>query len=67
MSALLENFKSVVLDFSEVDSIGQGFADEIFRVFKQQHPDVDLKVVHANEDVQYMIGRVRPMQNTDSP
>lgn len=45
--------------FDQVDSIGQGFADEIFRVFKHQHPEVDVKVRNASDDVQYMIRRVR--------
>ncbi|GAI71454.1 unnamed protein product, partial [marine sediment metagenome] len=28
----LENFKTIILDFREIDTIGQAFADEIFRV-----------------------------------
>ncbi|MHB8254030.1 MAG: STAS-like domain-containing protein [Acidiferrobacter sp.] len=31
--ARIERFKVVILDFSEVDMIGQAFADEVFRVF----------------------------------
>lgn len=29
-----------MLDFDGVRSVGQGFADEIFRVFSTSHPDV---------------------------
>lgn len=57
--ARIDQFQAVILDFDQVDSIGQGFADEIFRVFKQQHPEVDIKVWNASDDVQYMIRRVR--------
>jgi len=28
-----ERFKEIILDFENVESIGQAFADEIFRVF----------------------------------
>jgi hypothetical protein len=34
----IEKFKTVVFDFDQVETIGQAFADEIFRVFKNQHP-----------------------------
>ncbi len=30
-----ERFQDVLLDFSGIESIGQGFADEVFRVFKR--------------------------------
>ena len=36
--ARLDQFREVILDFSRVKSIGQGFADEIFRVFASAHP-----------------------------
>jgi hypothetical protein len=31
--ARVERFKTVIFDFTEVESIGQAFADEVFRVF----------------------------------
>ncbi len=34
----LEKFSDVVFDFAGVRSVGQGFADEIFRVFAESHP-----------------------------
>lgn len=40
----LDRFKEVRLDFKGVKSIGQGFADEVFRVFLNTHPDIRLKV-----------------------
>jgi anti-sigma regulatory factor (Ser/Thr protein kinase)/biotin operon repressor len=43
----LEQFREVILDFSGVKSIGQGFADEVFRVFVAAHPAVLMKRVHV--------------------
>lgn len=54
----LEKFKSVVLDFEQVPTIGQAFADEIFRVFKNAHPDISITPINMNESVKFMIGRV---------
>jgi agmatine deiminase len=55
--ARLERFKEVVLDFEDVDSIGPAFADEIFRVFANQHPEVSLLAVNTNVNVERMIQR----------
>lgn len=55
--ARIEKFKTVIFDFDDVDSVGQAFADEIFRVFKMQHPDIDLIYLNANKPVQQMISR----------
>lgn len=55
--ARLERFKEVVLDFDNVSSIGQAFADEIFRVFWQANPDVHLIWVNTNREVESMIHR----------
>jgi anti-anti-sigma regulatory factor len=50
-------FREVVLDFSGVNTIGQAFADEIFRVFQQLHPEVKLRWFNANNEVDTMIKR----------
>jgi hypothetical protein len=57
--ARVDLFRTVVFDFSEVDSIGQAFADEIFRVFAQSHPEIELHFIHANASVRKMIVRAR--------
>ena len=57
--ARVELFKTVVFDFRGVDSIGQAFADEIFRVFAHEHPDIQLHAMHANSEIKRMIDRVR--------
>jgi STAS-like domain of unknown function (DUF4325)/Histidine kinase-like ATPase domain len=53
----VELFKTVIFDFSGVETIGQAFADEIFRVFKNSHPNVTLYFINASEEVQQMIRR----------
>jgi anti-sigma regulatory factor (Ser/Thr protein kinase) len=57
--ARIERFREVILDFSGIETIGQAFADEVFRVFQHQHPDVHLIAVNANEDVARMISRAQ--------
>lgn len=51
----LEKFKEVFLDFSGVTDIGQGFADEIFRVFTNAHPSIRLIPINALPNVERMI------------
>jgi hypothetical protein len=58
--ARLDRFKEAVLDFEGVSSIGQAFADEIFRVFQTNNPEVHIAWVNANEEVSRMIRRVLP-------
>lgn len=53
----VERFDEVLLDFARVRSIGQAFADEIFRVFANAHPAVQLTAINANEQVTSMIRR----------
>lgn len=55
----LEEFKAAELDFTGVDFMGQGFADEVFRVFQNKYPDIELKAVNANDSVIRMIKHVR--------
>jgi hypothetical protein len=45
----------VVFNFEGVHTIGQAFADEIFRVFANAHREIELHPVHANSDVKRMI------------
>lgn len=39
-------FEEVLLDFAGIEFVGQGFADEVFRVYQMQHPNV--RIVHMN-------------------
>lgn len=54
----LERFDEIELDFRHVRGIGQGFADEVFRVWQQQHPGSRLIVEGASAAVRFMIDRV---------
>ena len=62
--ARLTEFRHVTLDFSGVDAVGQGFCDEVFRVFARAHPDVALEPVGMNDAVAFMVGRARAHQST---
>jgi anti-sigma regulatory factor (Ser/Thr protein kinase) len=53
-----DRFLEVVLDFTGVTIIGQGFADEIFRIFTREHPQVNLVPINCNETVKKMIYHV---------
>jgi hypothetical protein len=53
----LEKFKTIELDFQDVKTIGQAFADEIFRIWQAGHKEVRFKIQNANENVMLMIKR----------
>jgi len=55
----LTKFEHVLLDFSGVDVVGQGFCDEVFRVFARAHPEMTLEPVGANASVEFMVARAR--------
>jgi hypothetical protein len=55
----LERFKEVILDFRGVDGIGQGSADEVFRVWPASHPEVRLSPVEMSDEVAFMVRRAR--------
>ncbi|AWV08765.1 STAS-like domain-containing protein [Marilutibacter maris] len=59
----VDRFRTVVLDFDGVERIGQAFADEIFRVFANEHPDVELVAMHARPGVQQMIRRAEVLRD----
>ncbi len=55
----LDRFRDVVLDFRGVEGVGQGFADEVFRVWARAHPETRLLPVEMNPAVEFMVGRAR--------
>ena len=55
----LDGFKEVLLDFKGIKRVGQAFADEIFRVYRNAHPQVEIIAIGATDNVQQMIDRVR--------
>jgi anti-sigma regulatory factor (Ser/Thr protein kinase) len=59
-----DDFTEVLLDFDGVKEIGQGFADEIFRVFKNQHPDISLIAIRTTPEIDKMIRHVQSAEPT---
>jgi len=57
--ARFRDFKEVLLDFDGVETIGQAFADEIFRVYARNNPEVDVIAINTNEQVEKMIMRAQ--------
>ncbi|MGL5123679.1 MAG: STAS-like domain-containing protein [Fusobacteriaceae bacterium] len=56
--AELVNFTDIVLDFADIRTVGQGFLDEIFRVFTTKNPDKKIKYINTNEQVNIMLAHV---------
>lgn len=54
----LEKFKRVILDFDRVPTVGQAFADEVFRVFMIKYPEIKIVPINMNKTVEFMVGRV---------
>lgn len=52
-----DKFKTVVLDFAGVEEIGQAFSDEVFRVFKTAHPDLEMIPINMSDAVRAMVNR----------
>jgi anti-sigma regulatory factor (Ser/Thr protein kinase) len=57
--ARIDRFRTVIFDFMGVGSIGPSFADEIFRVFQNEHPEIALSDINATPEVSSMITRAR--------
>ena len=55
----LDKFKVILLDFDKVPMIGQAFADEIYRVFKNKHPGIQFQESNMNDAVEFMVRRAK--------
>lgn len=55
----LERFRHVILDFARVEGVGQGFADEVFRVWARRHPETHLRAENMVAPVAFMVERAR--------
>ena len=53
----MDSFRKIDLDFTGVKTVGQAFADEVFRVFYKHHPEIEVTYRNANEDIEFMIRR----------
>ncbi|MGQ0741334.1 MAG: STAS-like domain-containing protein [Alphaproteobacteria bacterium] len=57
--ARFDRFQEVFLDFGGVETIGQAFADEIFRVYRTQNPNIRIVAIHTSPEVDRMIRHVQ--------
>jgi len=55
LCAGLESFGEAVLDFKGVTAVGQGFCDEVFRVWARMHPGTRLVPVNMDENVGWFV------------
>ncbi|MDP4180705.1 MAG: DUF4325 domain-containing protein [Bacillota bacterium] len=58
-----DKFQEVVLDFKGIEVIGQAFADELFRVFKNSNPQIHMEFINENDNVKKMINHVLNSNN----
>lgn len=53
----LQEFEEIELDFQNVQSVGQGFVDEVFRVWATEHPSRKISPINMNSKVKFMVER----------
>lgn len=56
----LDKFESITLDFDQVSLVGQGFVDEVFRVWADQHRHIVIEPINMNDAVRFMVERGLP-------
>ncbi len=62
LCARLNVFNEIELDFKGIENMGQGFADEVFRVFQNRNPDIRIVVSNMSDDVERMYNHVKNRQ-----
>ena len=55
----LEKYQRVVFDFAGIKMVGQGFCDEIFRVFEIAHPEIKMEATNMCPSVEMMVTRAQ--------
>ena len=55
----LDKFQIILLDFDQVPVVGQAFADEIYRVFQNSHPNITIQEENMSEGVAFMVNRAK--------
>jgi anti-sigma regulatory factor (Ser/Thr protein kinase) len=63
--ARFDEFGEVLLDFQGIQDVGRAFIDEIFRVYRLDHPKTKLSWMNVNEDIDKLI--VNAMAAIDEP
>jgi anti-sigma regulatory factor (Ser/Thr protein kinase)/uncharacterized protein (DUF1330 family) len=51
----LGRFRHIVVDFKGVEAVGQGFVDEMFRVWTSRHPDTRLHPVNMVAPIAFIV------------
>jgi len=59
LMARLEKFKTVILDFNKVENIGRAFADEIFRVYVNNHPNIKVLAQNDNKAIRQLVAEIQ--------
>ncbi len=59
LAASLDEFREVEVDFAGVSIVGQGFCDELFRVWARDHPETELIPINMSETVRRQVDRAR--------
>ena len=49
-NVLFDRFMGVILAFNDVEEVEQAFEDELFKVFVQDHPKIDLVRINMSEN-----------------
>lgn len=55
----LDKFAEVILDFADLDWMGQAFAHQLFVVYQNEHPKIELKPINMSEPVRKMYLHVK--------
>jgi excisionase family DNA binding protein len=53
----LDEFVEIDVDFEGVEDVGQGFVDELLRVWPREHPDKTINPINMNDAVEFMVRR----------
>lgn len=67
LAAAIPGTGRVELDFAGIERIGPSFADELFRVFANAHPDVQLAPVNMTDAVSNMVRRAEANRTEGKP
>ena len=62
----IEKFENVIFDFKDVTTVGQAFADEIFRVYANKHPNMTLLPYNMQPRVEGMVNKAIKQRNDDN-
>jgi hypothetical protein len=65
LDGLAADFDAVEVDFAGVTDVGQGFVDELLRVWPNAHPGKTVTPINTNPAVEFMVRRGLPRAGGD--